>query len=733
MDVYNLYAKVGLDSSEYEKNVEKVERDGKSLGGKLVSALGGGVKAVAKGTTAIIGAVGAATGAAMTGLTVLGKASISAYSEYEQLTGGVETLFKTSSDKVMEYANNAYMTAGMASNEYMNTVTSFSASLLQGLGGNTAAAAEIANQAIIDMSDNANKMGTDISMIQSAYQGFAKQNYTMLDNLKLGYGGTASEMARLINDSGVLGDSIEVTAETVNNVSFDKMIEAIHKVQGNLDITGTTSKEAASTIQGSISTMKAAWENFITGLADPEQDFDVLLGNLVSSIVTVGDNLIPRIQKMLPRLVEGVSQLAQNLVSYIPSAISSLLPAFTEGALSLVREFSTVLPDILTTLMQSVPDIVSSLSDMANTILSDLFNALPNVIDTLSSSLPELIPSIVSVAATLFNSILTLLPQLAEIGLTLLVELVNGIANHIDAVTETITTVIVQLVSVLTNPDNLSSLLSAGLSILLALVNGVVAAIPQLIEQIPLIIANLIVAIQANLGTIISSGIDIIFALINGIADAVPELVAMIPELIIALVNGMLNNMDKIILTGVQIIVSLIVGLANSIPRIITYIPTIISSIVNTFKSFDWGDIGKNIMEGLKDGLKNALSSVINAVKDIGSKISGKFKEMFGIASPSKLFKTFGGYLDEGLAIGITANADKPIQATRKLSDTMTQALSVDYTTPAAQPVSGTGVHTLAQSVAQEMKVIVGFDLKGMDFARSLNPYLQKVTKEVGA
>lgn len=699
MDVYNLYAKIGLDSSAYEKGVDKVENDGKSLGGKLSSALGSGAKAVAKGATAVIGAVGAATGAAMTGLAALGKASVSAYAEYEQLTGGVETLFGNSSEKVMEYANSSYKAAGMSANEYMNTVTSFSASLLQGLGGNTAAAAEIANKAVIDMSDNANKMGTDIEMIRNAYQGFAKQNYTMLDNLKLGYGGTASEMARLINDSGVLGETTKVTAETVNNVSFDKMIEAIHTVQTNLGITGTTSQEAASTIQGSVNTMKSAWENFMTGLADPEQDFDALLGNLVDSVVTVGNNLIPRIQKLLPRLVDGVSQLAQNLVPHISTTISTLLPALSNGALSLIEEFSTALPDLILTLSATLPDLTSSL---------------------------------LTVAATLFNSILSLLPQLAEIGLTLLVELVNGVANNIESVTETLTSVIVQLVGVLTNPDNLSALLSAGLSMLLALVNGVVEAVPQLIEQIPLIIANLIVALQANLGTIISAGIDIIFALANGIAGAVPELVAVIPELFIALVNGMLNNLDKIILTGVQIIVSLVVGLANAIPQIVSYIPTIISSIVNTFKSFEWGDIGKNIMEGLKEGMKNALSSVINAVKDIGSKISGKFKDMFGIASPSKLFKAFGGYLDEGLAIGITASAEKPIRATQKLSDNLTQAFDVDYTTPAAQPVNGTGARTFAESVAQEIKVIVGFDLNGLDFARSLNPYLQRVAKEVG-
>lgn len=701
LDVYNLYAKVGLDSSAYEKGVEKVERDGKSLGGKLTTIIGGGAKTIAKGATAIIGAVGAATGAAAAGISVLGKSSITAYSEYEQLTGGVETLFKTSADKVMEYANGAYKAAGMSANAYMNTVTSFSASLLQGLGGNTAAAAEIANKAVVDMSDNANKMGTDIGLIQNAYQGFAKQNYTMLDNLKLGYGGTASEMARLINDSGVLGNSVKVTADTVNDVSFDKMIEAIHKVQDNLEITGTTAKEASSTIQGSIGMAKSALDNFLTGLADPKQDFDTLLGNLVDSVVTVGNNLIPRIEMLLPRLVNGITKLATGLAGHIPSVIETLLPALITGAISLITDFSAELPNILAVLIGAIAS-------------------------------PETISSVISVATTLFNSLLTLLPHLANIGLTLLVELVNGAEKNVETVTETLTNVLVQLVGILTNPESLGNLLGAGFTLLFALINGVIGAVPRLIEQVPLIIANIIVALQANLGTIISAGIDIIFALMNGISEAMPELVVFVPKLIIALVNGMLNNMDKIILMGVQVIVSLIVGLANAIPQIVGYIPTIISSVINTFNSFDWGSIGRNIMEGLKNGLQNALSGVINAVKNIGSKITGKFKEMFGIASPSKLFKAFGGYLDEGLAIGITASAEKPIRATQKLSDNMTQALSVDYATPAAQPVNGTGAKTFAQSVAQEIKVIVGFDLEGLDFARSLNPYLQRVIKEVG-
>lgn len=240
----------------------------------------------------------------------IGKQSYSAYGEYEQLVGGVETLFKDSSGKLMEYANVAYKTAGISANQYMEQATSFSATLLQGLGGDTRKAVEYANMAIIDMSDNANKMGTDMSMIQNAYQGFAKDNYTMLDNLKLGYGGTAGEMARLVNDSGVLGNAVKVTAEEVKNVPFDKIIEAIHKTQQEIGITGTTSLEAATTLQGSAGSVKAAWSNLLVGIADDNQDLSQLWRNLWESLKIAVSNAVPKIKN----IIKGMKDLIKEII-----------------------------------------------------------------------------------------------------------------------------------------------------------------------------------------------------------------------------------------------------------------------------------------------------------------------------------------------------------------------------------------------------------------------------------
>lgn len=251
-----------------------------------------------------------------------GKQSLASYAQYEQLVGGVETLFKDSAKTVQDYAAQAYKTAGMSANAYMETVTGFSASLLQGLGGDTAKAAQIADMAIRDMSDNANKMGTSMESIQYAYQGFAKQNFTMLDNLKLGYGGTQAEMARLINETGVMGKAFKATAENVKSVPFDKMIEAIHKVQENMGITGTTAKEASSTIEGSVNSMKASWSNLLTAVADDNADMSKAVNQFVDSAVTAGKNVVPRIKT----IIDGIKTMVGSLITEVFPKLKKEIP-----------------------------------------------------------------------------------------------------------------------------------------------------------------------------------------------------------------------------------------------------------------------------------------------------------------------------------------------------------------------------------------------------------------------
>ena len=295
-----------IDNSGLEKGI-------KNFDGKLGSIASSAVKTFAKVsaamTTAAVGAIG-----------VLTKLSVEQYAEYEQLVGGVETLFKKSSNKVMEYANNAYQSAGMSANEYMNTITGFAASLLQGLGGDTEKAAQIGNMAVEDMADNANKMGTSIEMIQNAYQGFAKQNYTMLDNLKLGFGGTKEEMQRLLQEA----EKISGIKYDISN--FNDIIEAIHVIQTEMGITGTTAKEAASTIEGSLNMTKSAWTNLLTGMADDNANFDVLVENLVNSLGSLGENLLPRIKIAIEGVGELIRELLPKVLDKAPEMMASLFP-----------------------------------------------------------------------------------------------------------------------------------------------------------------------------------------------------------------------------------------------------------------------------------------------------------------------------------------------------------------------------------------------------------------------
>nr|DAD73177.1 MAG TPA: tail tape measure protein [Myoviridae sp. ct25F5] len=283
----------------------------------------------------------------------LSKQAIDSYGDYEQLVGGVDTLFKESSATVQGYAQNAYKTAGLSANEYMETVTSFSASLLQSLGNNTAAAAEMADLAITDMSDNANKMGTDMTAIQNAYNGFAKQNYTMLDNLKLGYGGTKEEMQRLIDDANALNTAQgRLTEYSID--SYADIVSAIHDVQTEMGITGTTSLEASTTIQGSLASMKSAWKNLLTGIADPDQDLGMLINNMVNSAGIALDNLVPLIVNLLPRIATALGTLGKKLTKELPGIIRTLLPALISGAIGLITGLVTEIPAILAALWDAV-------------------------------------------------------------------------------------------------------------------------------------------------------------------------------------------------------------------------------------------------------------------------------------------------------------------------------------------------------------------------------------------
>lgn len=567
MNLLDLFVKISVQD-EASENVE-------TLSGKFKNGLA---------TAAKVGA--AAVGAAATGIAVLTKNALNNYAEYEQLVGGVDTLFKDSSAKVQEYAANAYKTAGLSTNEYMDTVTSFSASLLQSLGGDTEKAAQKADQAITDMADNANKMGTGMEMIQNAYQGFAKQNYTMLDNLKLGYGGTKEEMERL------LADAEKLSGQKFDISSYSDIVDAIHVVQTEMGITGTTAAEAASTIEGSSGSAKAAWSNLITGIADENADFKTLTSNFVDSLVTAGKNIIPRISVILG----GISQL-------VTSASTTIIPM---------------------------------------------------VITTITDNLPALLQAAVALVGALGQGIIDSLPAITQAAIDILFFLSNGLIENLPTLIDGIVQVTLTIVQMLTSTDFLIQLNETALQLIMTLAQGLIDAIPQLIATIPLIIGNWLAAVVVQLPSIIQTGIDLLFALIDGIIKCIPELVAAVPTLIIAFINGIVNNLDKIILAAPQIIVSLITGIIGAIPELIAAVPRVIAAIADTIRNYDWGGIGRNIVQGLKDGIAGMWDNIKNWFNEKVNSLVGGVKRILGIHSPSKVFARIGSFMAEGLGEGFS-------------------------------------------------------------------------------
>ena len=612
MNLLDLYAKITLDTGAYEKGLVEAEKSGSGFASKLKS----GFAAVGKATAVGLGAAATAAGALVTKAT-------EAYASYEQLVGGVETLFgekysleefaelsgnavedirdrweelANAPNVVMENAAKAFETAGMSANEYMETVTSFSASLLQGLSGDTHEAAKVADQAIIDMSDNANKMGTSIEMIQNAYQGFAKQNYTMLDNLKLGYGGTQSEMARLINDSGVLGDAIKVNADTVKQISFDKVIEAIHVVQTEMGITGTTAKEAASTIEGSTKAMSAAWQNLLVGMADDNADFDGLIGNLVTSVEAFGSNILPRIEIAM----QGVGKLIEGLAPVIAEKLPKLL--------------ETVLPSLLTA-------GAGILTGLAQGIIT---------------SLPSLVAHLPQIITTIIDTLLPLLPQLVTVSLEAIATLADGITTNLPVLIPQIVNILLEIIDVLTDPANLSMLIEAAIAIIMGLANGLIESLPALLEKAPEIIQNLVDALVENIPLLLEATYQIVVGLAMGIIQNLPELMKAALQIISAIVNGIGDLMGSIINIGADIVNGIWQGIQQMAGWLWSKVTGFFSGIVDGVKSFLGihspsklfrDEIGKNIGLGVAQGLEDSKDKAVKSANDLAKSVYDKSKK----------------------------------------------------------------------------------------------------------
>ena len=540
------------------ENMTESMKDATSSASKMTSVMqgiGSGVAKVGKGL-AIAGT------AAATAVTALVSKSVGAFADYEQLTGGVETLFgaggrsveeyaqsvgKSVSDiqgkydslmsaqnAVLENANKAYMTAGMSANEYMDTVTGFSASLISSLGGDTNKAADYANSALVDMSDNANKMGTDMESIKNAYQGFAKQNYTMLDNLKLGYGGTQEEMKRLLSDAEKL------TGQRYDISSFADITQAIHAIQTQMDITGTTAKEASTTISGSWGSLKAAFQNVLVGLTTGGDMFDQSLDALINTAVTFGQNIIPAIKGALSGVGYLIEGLAPVIGETIPPLINDLAPTLANSAVSLISS-------LVNGLTQNATQFSECLSNMIIVAVADISTVVPQLLDAASK-----------IVSNLMQGLTNSMPQIVNGAVTLIEGLVNGLVN------------------------NIPLLIMGAVQLVASLANGLIANLPRIID----------------------AGVN----LITGI------------------VSASYSMMPQIIQNGMQLVVNLAVGLVRAIPQLIAALPRITGAIVKGFKSVNWFDLGLQLIKSIWEGIKSIGSEMWNGVKEKTSELWGGVK-----------------------------------------------------------------------------------------------------------
>lgn len=587
--------------------------------------------------TDAIRAVGSGIKQMGSALVDVGKQALDSYANYEQLTGGIETMFGNSADAMMAYASDAYKTAQISANDYMETATSFSASLVSSLGGDTQQAAEYANRAIIDMSDNANKMGTSMQDIQNAYQGFAKGNYTMLDNLKLGYGGTTEEMKRLIQDASQMTDVQSELGVTVDSssMSFANCVNAISVMQKHMGIAGTSAKEASTTIEGSSNMMKASWKNLLTGIADDNADFGLLINDFVESLTAFAGNIIPRVQQIIKGGAEVATRLIQTvvpqLVQMIPPILSDTLPTLITAVTTVIQTVLEVLPQMMPVIIDGVMQIVQSILSLSPEFITAGLEILTSLMAGIRDALPQLIAMLPEVISTIINTILLYIPDIIELGLDILVALTQGIVDALPQLIDMLPTIISTIVDVLIS--NLPLIIKTGITILIAIINGLIQALPELIAYTPTIISEIVNVLIDNLPLIISMGGQIIGSLISGIASMIGNLGGTIGNVATTIINGIKNLPDKLYNWGVD----MIKGIANGIRGAIHYVTDAVSGVADKIKSFlhfsrpDEGPLAEyeswmpDMVEGLSESLRKASPELINQTEALANGMSDAF------------------------------------------------------------------------------------------------------------
>ena len=570
-------------------------------------------------------ALGVFTGQMMTravdALANLGKSALDSVGQLEQNVGGVETLFGDAADAVIASADRAYQTAGMSANDYMSTVTSFSASLLQSLGGNTEEAAKVADMAIIDMADNANKMGTSMDMIQNAYQGFAKQNYTMLDNLKLGYGGTKTEMERLLADA----EKLTGVKYDINNLN--DVYQAIHAVQEEMGITGTTAKEAASTLEGSMASAKAAWDNFMNGSGDADQ--------LADAFATAADNIVKNLAEIIPRFAETLPALGGAIIAQIPGLVAAIVPAVLSAGQSVLKQLQDAVLnfDFAGTADKVVQMITGFIEgDGLGSLLDTLATIFTGIVNGISSMLPSLLPALVGLISYVVTSLLDQLPAILDCALELILGLAQGILAALPVLIEALPEVISSIVEFLISA--VPQIIDAGIELLMALVDALPVIIDALVDALPQIIEATVTALIAAAPQIAKAGIKLLGALIEAIPVIVVELAKAVPDIVAAIIDvlaelpGLIGEVFAEIVTdlvewGQQMLSNASTAMSNMLSQVNSIIQELPGKIwthlVNAVnKVIAWG---QQMLSNASTAMSNMLSQVSSIIQELPGKI----------------------------------------------------------------------------------------------------------------
>lgn len=568
-------------------------------------------------------ALGVFTGQMMTravdALANLGKSALDSVGQLEQNVGGVETLFGDAADAVIASADRAYQTAGMSANDYMSTVTSFSASLLQSLGGNTEEAAKVADMAIIDMADNANKMGTSMDMIQNAYQGFAKQNYTMLDNLKLGYGGTKTEMERLLADA----EKLTGVKYDINNLN--DVYQAIHAVQEEMGITGTTAKEAASTLEGSMASAKAAWDNFMNGSGDADQ--------LADAFATAADNIVKNLAEIIPRFAETLPALGGAIIAQIPGLVAAIVPAVLSAGQSVLKQLQDAVLDFdfagtADKVVQMITGFIEG--DGLGSLLDTLVTIFTGIVNGISSMLPSLLPALIELISYVVTSLLDQLPAILDCALELILGLAQGILAALPVLIEALPEVISSIVEFLISA--VPQIIDAGIELLMALVDALPVIIDALVDALPQIIRATVTALIAAAPQIARAGIKLLGALIEAIPVIVVELAEAVPDIVAAIIDvlaelpGLIGEVFAEIVTdlvewGQQMLSNASMAMSNMLSQV--------NSIIQELPGKIWTHLVNTVNKVVAWG-QQMVSNASTAASNMLSKVSGIIQELPG-------------------------------------------------------------------------------------------------------